>query len=283
MTPQEYCQHKAAPRGSSLYYALYFSDPARRPALEAVHAYQREIIDIIRECRERAVAQAKLLWWKQELGRAFDGQPTHPVTQALQQDVIGRYRLAREYFEQVIEGVEMDLEYGLYPSFKELSLYCHRVGGSVTQLAVDICGYQDRQTARYAHDLGMGLQLMSLLRNVRRSLDAGRVYLPEDEMRQAGVSQQDLYQHETTEPVRALFAQQAQRIRSFFSEAFARLPEQDRAAQRPGIILAQLNLALLQEMQREGFPLLERRFHLTPIRKLWIAWRTARRGAPSNT
>ena len=277
MTPREYCQQKAAPRGSSLYYALYVADDAQRPALEAVHAYQREIIEIVRECRELSVAQTKLRWWKEELARAFDGQPRHPVTQALRENAIDRYRLAREYFEQVIEGVEMDLEYNLYPSFKSLSLYCHRVGGSITQLAVDICGYQDRQTARYAHDLGMGLQLMSLLRSVRQDVAAGRIYLPEDEMQQTGVTQADLHQNQTPDRVRELFALQAQRIRGFFDQGMARLPDQDRYRQRPGIVLAELNRALLDEMEQEGFPLLERGFQLTPIRKLWIAWRTAQR------
>jgi phytoene synthase len=277
MTPEEYCQQKAAPAGSSLYYALYFADPAKRPALAALHAYQREVTEVVQAVREPAVARAKLQWWREELQRAFDGQPQHPITQALQQDVIGRYKLAREYFEQVIEGAEMDLEYGVYPSFKELSLYCHRAGGSITRLAVDVCGYRDRQTVRYAHDLGMGLCLTALLRNVRRDVDAGRIYLPEDEMRQAGVSRDDLYQRQTPERVRELFALQAERIRAFFSQALERLPAQDRPAQRPGLILAQLDLALLNEMEREGFPLLERSFRLTPIRKLWIAWRTARR------
>jgi phytoene synthase len=277
MTPEEYCQQKAAPAGSSLYYALYFADPAKRPALAALYAYQREVTEVVQAVREPAVARAKLQWWREELQRTFDGQPQHPITQALQQDVIGRYKLAREYFEQVIEGTEMDLEYGVYPSFKELSLYCHRAGGSITQLAVDVCGYQDRQTVRYAHDLGMGLCLTSLLRNVRRDVDAGRIYLPEDEMRQTGVSRDDLYQRQTPERVRELFALQAERIRAFFAQALERLPAQDRPVQRPGLILAQLDLTLLDEMEREGFPLLERSFRLTPIRKLWIAWRTARR------
>lgn len=277
MTPEEYCQQKAAPPGSSLYYALHFTAPAKRSALAAVYAYQREVAEVVHSVSEPAVARVKLQWWREELQRAFSGQPQHPIAQALQQEAIGRHQLAHEYFEQIIEGAEMDLEYGAYPSFKELSLYCHRMGGSVTQLAVDVCGYEDRQTVHYAHDLGMGLQLTALLRNVRRDVDAGRIYLPEDEMRQTGVSREDLYQRQTPERVRALFSLQAERIRAFFAQALEKLPAQDRAAQRPGVILAHLNLAWLDEMEREGFPLLERSFRLTPIRKLWIAWRTARR------
>lgn len=273
MTPQEYCRHKAAHRGSSLYYALYFTEPARRPALEAVLAFRREIVAIPLAVREPAVAQAKLDWWQEELGRTLGGHPTHPVGQALQQAPIDRYRLAGDYLGEVIEGVRMDLEYGSYPSFSELSVYCHRVGGGVTQLAVEICG-GGADTARYAHDLGMGLQLMSLLRNLHRDVHAGRLYLPEDELARAGVTREALYGRTTTGPMRELFADQAERIRAFFDSALAQLPESERRAQRPGLILIRLYRALLEELEAEGYPLLERRLHLTPLRKLWIAWRT---------
>lgn len=276
MTPQDYCRQKVAPRGSSLYYALYFAERDQQAALWALHAYQAEVTEIVRECRDRTVALAKLNWWRQELDRTFGGQAQHPVAQALQQDVLARYSLAREYFEEVLDGVHMDLEYGLYPSFKELSLYCHRVGGSITQLAVEIAGHQDRQTTRYAHDLGMGLQLFSLLRRVRRNLAAGRLYLPEDELSRFGVSQADLLQPQTGEQVRALFAYQADRIDSFLTQALDKLPAVDAYRQRSGVILARLQAHLLAEMRAEGFPLLEREFHLTPIRKLWIAWRETR-------
>lgn len=277
MTPQEYAADKAAPPGSSLHYALYFAARRHQPALRALHAYQREVTEIVHECRELSVAKVKLRWWQEELARVFDGQPQHPVAQALQQDAVGPYRLAKEYFEQVLEGVDMDLEYGLYPSFKELSLYCHRVGGSVTQLAVEICGYQDRHAPRFAHDMGMAFQLFSQLRHVRRNAARGRFHIPEDEMRQAGVSQQDLLLPQTTDKVRALFAQQAERIEKFMDQGLERLAPQDVAPQRPTLVLAELYRRLLGEMRREGFPLLEREFHLTPIRKFWIAWRSSRR------
>lgn len=277
MTPQEYAVQQAVPRGSSLYYAVYFAPRDRQPALRALYAYQREVTDIVRDVRERSVALAKLQWWRDELNRAFAGRPQHPVARALRQDVLTRHTLDQALLAQIIDGVEIDLEYGLYPSFRELADYCHRVGATVSGLAADICGYRNPSTKRYAHDLGMALQLAALLRGVRSDLDAGRLYLPETDMREAGVGQADLLQRRTSEPVRRLFALQAVRIRDFFAHAFEQLPAEDRWQQRSGIVLAHLYQTLLDEMEAAGFPLLERGIHLTPLRKFWVAWRTVRR------
>lgn len=277
MTPLEYCRDKAAPPGSSLHYAIYFADRSKQPALYALYGYHAELVEISRKISDRGVAAAKLGWWREELARAFQGTGQHPVSQALHEHALTRFDLPRDDFEQVIEGVAMDLEYGLYPSFKQLSLYCHRIGGAVTRLAVNVCGYSDTRTTRFAHDLGMGLQLAELLHDFRPHLDAGRVYIPEDELQQAGVSQAELLRAQDSDRARALFGKQARRIEDFFDSALAHLPEQDRARQRPALILIELYRTLIREMAAEDYPLLKRRVFLTPIRKLWIAWRTARR------
>jgi phytoene synthase len=280
MTPQEYAAQKAIPPGSSLYYSIYFAPRERQPALRALYAYQREVTDIVRTVREPTVAAAKLSWWRQELDRMFDGRPQHPVGQALAQDVLPQHGFTKEPFADVIAGVQMDLDYGLYPTFGELSQHCHRVGSTITELAVEVCGYREPATKTYAHDLGMALQLFTLLRDVRRDLDAGRLYLPEADMQETGVRREDLLARRTTEPVRRLFALQASRIRDFFDSAFRHLPPEDAARQRSSVVLARLYQVQLGEMEAEGFPLLERSVHLTPLRKFWIAWRTARRRRP---
>jgi 15-cis-phytoene synthase len=276
MSPLEYCQAKAAPAGSNAYYAVYFAEPAQRAALLAVLAIQAELVEIRDEVKEAGVARVKLNWWREELGRAFSGQARHPASQALQEQ-LGRFKLEAEPFEQMIEAVGMDLEYGSYPSLTELSLYCHRMGISLAQLIAAIGGYSDRGTLRFAHHLGMGLQLARLLTETRRQALAGRVYIPEDELAPAGVAPEQLLQARDDERLRGVFAVQAERIESFFDQAEAQLPDVDRWNQRSGLILAELDRALLAELRADQFPLLEKEYHLTPIRKLWIAWRTARR------
>lgn len=275
MNAIEFCRAKAAPSGSGLHYALLFTEADKREALLALHAFHAEVVAIVAQCSNRDVAAAKLAWWQEELARAFEGAGTHPISQALHTPV-QRYRLDRHYFEQMLEGALMDLEYDLYPSFRELSLYCHRIGCSIASLSVQVCGYRDRRVFDYAHDLGTALQLTRFLRNVRRYAAQGRCYIPEAEMRNAGVDWSDLQHSVTSEPVRRLFTEQADRARRFYIQASERLPQSDRWSQRPGIVLAELYRSLLEAMADDHFPLLERRYHLTPVRKLWLAWRTAR-------
>lgn len=277
MTSSPQITAAAAPRGSSLYYAIYFAPRSLQPALHALHAYRHAITEIPRTVREPSVASAKLNWWREELARAYAGQAQHPVAKAITEDLLSQHPVEQESLAQLIEAVETDLNYGLYSSFRELSDYCHRTGGMITELSVEICAAGQPAPMRYAHDLGMAIQLFDLLRNVRRDLDAGRLYIPETDMQQTGVSQADLLNRRMTGPIRQLFELQAERIDDFFTQALTHLPVEERRNQRSGIVLARLYQALLSEMRTEGLPLLERSIHLTPTRKLWIAWRTARR------
>jgi phytoene synthase len=275
MTPEQYCQDKAARSGSSFYYSFLFLPAERRSAITALYAFCREVDDIVDEVREPAVARTKLDWWRQEIAGLFEGRPQHPVTRALA-PALARYDLQQEYFQEVIDGMQMDLDYDAYPSFSELSLYCYRVAGVVGLLSARIFGYEDRATARYATELGTALQLTNILRDVREDVQRGRVYLPLDELERFGVKPNDLRLPQTTESLRALFAYQGERAQGHYERAFAQLPETDRYAQRSGIIMARIYRTLLEEIERDGYRVLEHRVGLTPLRKLWIAWRCAR-------
>lgn len=276
MTPEQYCQDKAARSGSSFYYSFLFLPDEQRRAITALYAFCREVDDVVDECREPEIARRKLDWWREEVARLFTGDPTHPVTLALH-PAIERYNLPEEYFREVIDGMQMDLDYDAYPSFTELSLYCHRVASVVGLMAAEIFGYQDRRTTRYAHDLGMAFQLTNILRDVREDALRGRIYIPMDEMRRFDVAPTELTRPQASDRLRALFEFQAQRAREYYRRAFERLPEADRHAQRSGIIMAAIYQTLLDEIAADGYRVLERRIRLTPLRKLWIAWRTARR------
>lgn len=277
MPSQDYTQEKGAPAGSSAYYALLFAPSERRPALTALSAWRREVGSVVPECSDAGVAAVKLNWWREELDRLFGGQPRHPVTQTLR-PAIEQLDLPREQFDQVLEGARMDLEYGSYPSFRELSVYCHHMGSAPAHLFVSVSGYRDPRTRQFAHDLGMALQLGALLRNLPRDLAAGRLYIPEDELHAAGLDRSALLNDNAPpEALAALFEDQAARIRGFIAQARERLPDLDRPGQQPALVLLALQERLLQSMAADGYPLMRRRHHLTPLHKLWIAWRTARR------
>ena len=274
-SPDDYCQERAAKSGSSFYYSFLFLPEEQRKAIMALYAFCREVDDVVDECSDPAVARAKLEFWRNEVRACFEGTPQHPVTRALQ-PALERFNLQQEYFHEIIDGMEMDLDYDAYPSFTELSLYCYRVASVVGLLTAEIFGYQDRRTLRYANDLGLAFQLTNILRDVHEDVARGRVYLPLDELKRFGVEPSDLTLPQTTDNLRRLFAFQAERAQSYYDRAFGHLPEVDRWPQRSGIIMAAIYRTTLREIENDGFRVLEHRIKLTPLRKLWIAWRTAR-------
>ena len=276
LTPDQYCQDKAAKSGSSFYYSFRFLPEPQRSAIIALYAFCREVDDVVDEGHDPEIARHKLAWWRDEIQRLFAGQPTHPVTKALQ-GPIQRHQIPAEHLLEVIDGMEMDLNFDTYPSFKELSLYCHRVASIVGLMSAEIFGYENRQTLRYAHDLGMAFQLTNLIRDVKEDAQRGRVYLPQDELARFNVSNKDLSAKETSPAVVELLRFQTQRARQYYNTAFAQLPNEDRFRQRSGLIMAEIYMATLTEIENDGFHVLEHRVKLTPLRKLWLAWMIARR------
>ena len=276
MSPEEYCRTKVAGSGSSFYYSFRFLAPQRRRAITALYAFCREVDDVVDECSDVSVASAKLDWWRSEVERLFAGHPQHPTTCALGPH-LEVYRVSRASLHELIDGMQMDLEGRSYANFAELQLYCHRVAGVVGLMSAEIFGYSDPDTLKYADKLGIALQLVNIIRDVREDVNRGRVYLPLDELDSCGVSRTDLQAMETPERVRTLLDLQAQRARSFHARALSLLPAIDRRAQLGGLIMGVIYMALLEEIESDGFRVLERRIKLTPLRKLWIAWRTSRR------
>jgi 15-cis-phytoene synthase len=276
MTPDQYCQEKAAASGSSFYYSFLFLPEDRRRAITALYAFCREVDDVVDECSDIGVARTKLQWWREEISRLLEGKPRHPVTQALAPH-IDVCKLPAELFQEVINGMEMDLVQTAYETFEHLRLYCYRAASAVGLLSARIFGYTDPKTLDYAHDLGMAFQLTNILRDVREDAARGRVYIPLEELDRFGVDMQTLLQFKTTEPIRRLLEFQSLRARGYYRSALQQLPAADRYSQRSGLIMAAIYEKLLDEIENDGYRVLEQRISLTPLRKLWIAWRVAQR------
>jgi len=275
MNPDQYCQEKAAASGSSFYYSFLFLPDDQRRAITALYAFCREVDDIVDEVSEPSVGRMKLAWWRTELERLFDGNASHPVARALQ-PAVERFALPREWFDEIIAGMEMDLEHEGFTRFDDLAQYCYRAAAVVGMLSARIFGYSDERTQGYAHDLGMALQLTNIVRDVREDARRGRIYIPSEDMSEHGVRPGELSHPATPERVQALLKRQADRARGYYDHALAALPDADRYAQRSGLIMGRIYMTLLDEIERDGFRVLEHRVALTPMRKLWIAWRTAR-------
>ena len=273
MDPHQYCQQKAAASGSSFYYSFLFLPRERRRAITALYAFCREVDDVVDECTDAAVARMKLAWWRTELAAAFHGTPQHPVARALA-EVAPKFNLAEARLAEIIDGMEMDLQYNRYPDFGALKLYCHRVAGVVGLLSAEIFGYQDKRTLDYAADLGMAFQLTNIIRDVGEDARRDRIYLPLDETTRHGVSEADILQARQTDGFRRLMEFQIGRALEYYRSAFEKLPAADRRAQRAGIVMAAIYQTTLDEIRRDGCRVLNQRISLTPVRKLWIAWRT---------
>jgi len=273
MTPDEYCQQKAAASGSSFYYSFLFLPAPRRRAITALYAFCREVDDVVDESAEMQIAAAKLAWWRAEVANLYRGNPQHPVTRALA-PFIGEYSLPQEHLDAIIDGMEMDLTQTRYLDWAALERYCHRVAGVVGLLAARIFGYRDARTLEYARDLGIAFQLTNIIRDVGEDARKNRIYLPMDELKRFDVPAADILNARETPQFSALIRFQDERARTWYARAFAALPAEDRRAQRPGLIMAAIYRALLDEIGRDGFRVLSRRTSLTPLRKFWIAWKT---------
>lgn len=273
MNADDYCQQKAASSGSSFYYSFLFLPPEKRRAITALYAFCREVDDVVDECHDPAVAAAKLVWWRMEVARLYDGKPEHPVTQALQ-GVLPGFNLPQEQLLEIIDGMEMDLTQTRYLDFKGLSLYCYRVASVVGLLAAEIFGYTDRRTQKYAHDLGMAFQLTNIIRDVGEDARRGRIYLPIDELQQFDVKAADILNARYSDNFRRLMEFQIGRAEQYYAQAFAELAESDRRSQRPGLVMAAIYRALLDEIRHDGCQVLTQRTSLTPLRKLWLAVKT---------
>src|SRR4029079_12442497 len=165
MTPDEYCQQKAAGSGSSFYYSFLFLPPERRRAITALYAFCREVDDVVDEGLDLQVAATKLAWWRNEVANYAAGKAQHPVTKAMTPFRTALF-LNEGRLNEIIDGMEMDLRQTRYLDWPALELYCHRVAGVVGLLAAGIFGYRDARTLAYAKNLGIAFQLTNIIRAV---------------------------------------------------------------------------------------------------------------------
>ena len=273
MSPDEYCQQKTVQSGSSFYYSFLFLEPARRRAITALYAFCREVDDTVDDATDGSVARIKLAWWRTEVSKMYGGTPTHPVTQALQAHLTV-YQLQEQHLQAIIDGMEMDLDQSRYLDYAGLKKYCWHAAGVVGILSASIFGYRNPQTLEYAEKLGLAFQLTNIIRDVGEDARKGRIYLPVNELQQFGVTAADLLNARHSEKFEALMAFQTERAQKMYDEALAALPKEDRRAQRPGLMMSAIYRTLLDEIARDGYHVLTQRISLTPLRKLWLAWKT---------
>lgn len=275
----DYCQQKAAPEGSGTYYTLRRAPAAVQPLLTALFALRRELEETVKETSDPTIGRTKHAWWQSELGRLAEGTPTHPVTQALQAhagdarhavfDEAGRGLLAT-----VVDGFGMDLDQARYLDWPGLRRYLDQTGGAFATALARVTARAPQQAAAWAAPLGAALQLAERVQNIGDDARHGRIYIPIDELQRFNVTAADIVNRKYGDAFAELMRFQTTRARQALDAALAALPPAERATQRVLRAEAALAYALFDEIEREDFKVLHQRISLTPIRKLWITWRT---------
>ena len=273
MSPDEYCHQKTVQSGSSFYYSFLFLPQERRRAITALYAFCREVDDTVDECTDQSIARIKLAWWRTEVSKMYDGTPTHPVMHALQPH-LAVYNLEQKHLQAIVDGMEMDLDQSRYLDYPALQRYCWHVASVVGILSASIFGVTNPRTLEYAEKLGLAFQLTNIIRDVGEDARKGRIYLPINELQQFGVTAADLLNARHSDKFEALMRFQVARAYKMYDEAMALLPKEDRRAQRPGLMMAAIYRTVLDEIERDNYQVLNQRISLTPIRKLWLAWKT---------
>ncbi|CAM8344470.1 presqualene diphosphate synthase HpnD [Candidatus Methylopumilus planktonicus] len=270
MTPIQYCYEKVKTSKSNFTWAFYFISQDRRDALISLYAFCREIDDIVDETLELEVATAKINWWKAEINRLFHETPQHPVTKSLSK-FIHIYELNEAYFIEMLDGMEMDLKFNRYENFKQLQLYCYRVAGVVGILSVKILGFKNQATLKYAHDLGIALQLTNIIRDVGEDARKNRIYIPLDELKEFSVSEDEILKFKESNHLSNLMFHQIARAEVFYKNAYQKLPKEDINPQIPGLIMGKIYETLLLEIKRDKpEQTLNHKVLLPPFRKVLV-------------
>ncbi|MDC0931419.1 presqualene diphosphate synthase HpnD [Methylophilaceae bacterium] len=271
MTPQEYCKQKTKESHSSFLTAFIFLKKEKREALTALYAYCREVDDIADECLDHEIASRKLNWWREEIERLFKGEPQHPVSKALH-PFISHFNLSKNYFIEIIDGMEMDVKFNRYESFEQLQLYCYRVASCVGILSANIFGFKNKNTLDFAKNLGIALQLTNIIRDLGEDARRGRIYIPLDELKKLDVSEEEIISLNNSKKIKNLVKNQVVRAKQFYDLAIQTLPKEDKKSQKISLVMGNIYYVLLNEILKDDpEKILNQKTILPGFRKLRIS------------
>jgi len=267
-------------RKTSFYYAFLVLPPEQRRAIVAVWDFCRAVDDAVDEA-PGATSSGDTLpagrdavpFWREELARAFDSRTPSTRQGRRLQPFVREFDLPRQPFEDVIDGVAMDLDTTRYETFGDLFEYCRRVASAVGMICIRIFGCRSAGAREYALNLGVALQLTNILRDVKTDLERGRVYLPLEDLRAYGCKVDDLAAGVVTEPVRHLIEFECRRARDFYQRAKAALPPEDRKRLTASEIMRAVYFETLQRIERSGHDVFTARARVPRPQQALIALR----------
>ena len=250
---------------SNLALAFVSLGPERKRDITIFYAFCR-VVDDIADSAELSIVEKRerLTDWRQMLGASA---PDEPLLARDVRQLMAKYSLPPGMLEEIIAGVEMDLSIVRYPTFEELRVYCYRVASAVGLVSIEIFGYRNPHCREYAIDLGLALQMTNIIRDVWKDFQAGRIYLPQEDLVRFHYSEADLAKRQYNEQFIQLMQFQASRAREFFSRAAAELPPEDRRAMAPAEIMRSIYRALLRRIELDNFRVFEKEYRLSKLEK----------------
>jgi phytoene synthase len=262
-------------RKTSFYYSFLVLPPEQRRAIVAVWDFCRAVDDAVDETpvANEPSGRDAVRFWRDELARCYNGQAPGTPQGVRLQPFIRQFDLPRQSFEDVIDGVAMDLGTVRYQTFDDLFEYCRRVASAVGLICIRIFGCTGARSCEYAVNLGVALQLTNILRDVRDDLAQGRVYLPLDDLAACGCTIEELTAGVMAEPVRRLVAFETARARTFYDRARAALPPEDRTRLVAAEIMRAVYFETLNRIERSGYDVFTTRARVPRPRQAIIALR----------
>jgi phytoene synthase len=272
MNPARFVSRLTRKSRSNFFYAFLCLPRPQREALYAVYAFCRIVDDAVDVGEDQAAKRKALERWRGEIAQVFDGSPEHPAAQRLQ-EAVKLFPIPREALNEIIAGVEMDLDRSTYKTFDELYPYCYRVASAVGLCCIEIFGYSDVRAREYAVNLGVALQLTNIMRDVQPDARAGRVYLPQEDLERFSVTAADLAAGRYTPEFLKLMEYEAARAHDYYERAWAALPRSDEHRLFAAEIMGRTYFALLGIIERRRFQVFGARVSVPTPRKLGIALR----------
>ena len=266
-------------RDTNFYYSFLVLPPRKRRAIVAVWDFCRAVDDAVDEApaeggwtgETQARAASELAGWRSELAAVYGGTPRTKQGIALQ-PYAREFDLPRARFDELIDGVEMDLLHARYETFASLLEYCRRVASGVGLICLEIFGYRNKASRAYAESLGVALQLTNIIRDVAADARNGRVYLPAEDLERFGVVEADL-RAGLAPPVADLLRFECDRARGYYRRAAEQLPPEDARSLLAARIMGEIYFAILQRIERQGYDVFSERIRVPRPRRALIALR----------
>jgi phytoene synthase len=276
-TPEVYqayqvCQQITKREAKNFYYGFISLPEPKRHAIYAAYAFSRQCDDAVDGLGDDYEKLQALTSARQRLRQCYAGQPADPVTIALH-DAVTRYPIPIAYFEALIEGMAMDIEAARYRTFESLRGYCYRAASAIGLICLEIFGYRQPQAKTFAIDLGIAMQLTNILRDIKEDAARGRIYLPQQELRDFGVSEEDILEGRQTDQFRALMRYQARRARKYFASGTRLLPLLPPRSRMCTAVLQGLYAEILNRIEAANYDVYRKRISLSTLEKTQLtAW-----------